>query len=206
MTLCFLKCVQVIVAIREPSDKRAKLHTVAANNNKRLIYYYLFAPGLRSRRFLGGVGFVRTLEVGVGFFYPKWIIFYIAHLFWNSYWNTESCCVPRFSLIVSCYKIVDSQTSFILCYGVGNFVRVGHFTSDSVPLVRTTYTVYMCCFSRTSRSWCIAHSTPRLPSGCNAGNAGETQCLTSSSAFQKLLFLISKVLRQFSDRFYCVIS
>jgi len=157
-------------------------------------------------RFLGGVGFVRTLEVGVGFFYPKWIIFYIAHLFWNSYWNTESCCVPRFSLIVSCYKIVDSQTSFILCYGVGNFVRVGHFTSDSVPLVRTTYTVYMCCFSRTSRSWCIAHSTPRLPSGCNAGNAGEAQCLTSSSAFQKLLFLISKVLRQFSDRFYCVIS
>jgi len=24
-------------------------------------------------------------------------------------------CVPRFPLIASCYKIVDSQTSFMLC-------------------------------------------------------------------------------------------
>jgi len=29
--------------------------------------------------------------------------------------ENENCCVPRFPLIASCYKIVDSQTSFILC-------------------------------------------------------------------------------------------
>jgi len=27
----------------------------------------------------------------------------------------NSCCVPRFPLIASCYKFVDSQTSFTLC-------------------------------------------------------------------------------------------
>jgi len=27
----------------------------------------------------------------------------------------NSCCVPRFPLIASCYKIVDFQTSFKLC-------------------------------------------------------------------------------------------
>jgi len=27
----------------------------------------------------------------------------------------NSCCVPRFPLIASCYKIVDSRTSFTLC-------------------------------------------------------------------------------------------
>jgi len=27
----------------------------------------------------------------------------------------NSCCVPRFPLIVSCYKIVDNQTFFTLC-------------------------------------------------------------------------------------------
>jgi len=39
----------------------------------------------------------------------------------------NSCCVPQFPLIASCYKIVDSQTSFKLCEGVRNFgkVRVG---------------------------------------------------------------------------------
>ena len=53
----------------------------------------------------------------------------------------NSCCVPRFPLSVSCYKIVNSQTSVTFCYGVGNFgkvgagVRVGHFISDSVTLI-----------------------------------------------------------------------
>jgi len=27
----------------------------------------------------------------------------------------HSCCVPRFSLIATCYKIVESQTSFMFC-------------------------------------------------------------------------------------------
>jgi len=27
----------------------------------------------------------------------------------------NSCSVPQFPLIASCYKIVDSQTSFTLC-------------------------------------------------------------------------------------------
>jgi len=43
------------------------------------------APGRRSRRFLGGVGFVRTL--GVGFFVrlqrSNWIMFYITLLSWE---------------------------------------------------------------------------------------------------------------------------
>jgi len=35
----------------------------------------------------------------------------------------DSCCVPRFPLIASCYKIVDSQTLFTLRYGVGSRSR-----------------------------------------------------------------------------------
>jgi len=39
----------------------------------------------------------------------------------------NSCCAPRFPLIASCCKIVDSQISFTLCWGdgVGNFRNVG---------------------------------------------------------------------------------
>jgi len=58
------------------------------------------------------------------------------------------CCVLRFPLIVSCYKIVDSQTSSMGVEnfgmsGVGSFykvgvgVGVGHFTSDSATLLQT---------------------------------------------------------------------
>jgi len=84
----------------------------------------------RSRRFLGGLrgGFLRTLGVGVGFFVrlrkSNWIISYITLLtwefllkwysfFWNFYWNREFL-LPLFPLIASCYKIVDSPTSFTL--------------------------------------------------------------------------------------------
>jgi len=34
----------------------------------------------------------------------------------------NSSCAPRFSLIVSCYKIFGRQTSFTLCWGVGEFM------------------------------------------------------------------------------------
>jgi len=60
-------------------------------------------------------------------------ILYIALLGWNpnscllkwykflltfSIETENSCCVPRFPLIPSCYKIVDSQASFTLCQEV----------------------------------------------------------------------------------------
>jgi len=75
----------------------------------------------------------------------------------------NSCCVPRFPLIASCYKIHDSQTSFTLCQGVedenfgkvgvgvsiGNFGKVGvgnrHFTSDSATLLATLTVVSLTC-------------------------------------------------------------
>jgi len=84
----------------------------------------------RSRRFLGGVRFLRTLRVGVGLFYATPTVrlnhfLHCTHKFgiltracWNdaisleTFVETEnSCCVPRFPLIASCYKIVDSQSS-----------------------------------------------------------------------------------------------
>jgi len=34
--------------------------------------------------------------------------------------ETELCCASRFPLIASCYKILESQTSFTLCLGNGN--------------------------------------------------------------------------------------
>jgi len=82
---------------------------------------------------LGGarVGFLRTLGVGVGIFYPTPTQQVQLNQFLHrtpesgistrAYWNgtfsfeifTEAekfCCVPRFPLIASCYKIFDSQT------------------------------------------------------------------------------------------------
>ena len=91
--------------------------------------------GLRSqcRRFSGGVGLLTTVGVDVegGFFVRlrKSIrsYFYITLLSWEFllkwytsfeiYVETEnSCWVPLFPLIASCYKIVNSQTSFTLQY------------------------------------------------------------------------------------------
>jgi len=67
---------------------------------------------------------------------------------WNSTVSFEifmkaenSCCVPRFPPIASCYNIVDSQTSVTLCYGVGvgnlerSELESDIFTSDSATLV-----------------------------------------------------------------------
>jgi len=48
----------------------------------------------------------------------------LTRVFWNgtisfeTFIETEnSCCVPRFPLIASCYKIVDSQTSSLCVKG-----------------------------------------------------------------------------------------
>jgi len=46
----------------------------------------------------------------------------------------NSCCVPRPPLIISCFKIVDSQTSFTLCFGVSvEVVKFGKLESDILP-------------------------------------------------------------------------
>jgi len=102
-----------------------------------------------SRRFLGavGVGFLRTLEVGVGvgvgFFYPtptlEVQLNHFVHRIPKLGIPTRACwngaiSFQTFIEAASCYKIVDSQTSFTLCQGVavGDFgkVGVGHFTSE----------------------------------------------------------------------------
>ena len=81
--------------------------------------FVLLLPGLRSRRFLGGVEefFVRLRKFNS-------VNFYITLINWAC-WNgaisyetfveTEnSCCVPRFLLNASCYKTLDRQTSLTL--------------------------------------------------------------------------------------------
>jgi len=83
----------------------------------------------RSRRYLGGVGVIFLTTVGVGFLsdpgspiesflhhtpklgIPVEMVKFLLKLTETG----NSCCVPRFSLIASGYKIVDSQTSFELC-------------------------------------------------------------------------------------------
>jgi len=78
---------------------------------------------------LGGVRFLATLGVGVGFFCPTpkgQLDNFLHHIlklgfpvemvqFLIKLVETDnSCCVPRFPLSVRCYKILDSQTSFTL--------------------------------------------------------------------------------------------
>jgi len=75
---------------------------------------------------LGGVGFQRTVDVGVGVGFcptptPEIQLDHFLHYTPNlgisaeTYVETEnSCCAPRFPLIASCCKIFDSQTSFNL--------------------------------------------------------------------------------------------
>jgi len=104
--------------------------------------YLFFLPGLRSRRFSGGVGIRRTLRVGIVYPIAEVQSNYFLHctpkleILTRACWNgtisyetfieTEnSCCAQRFPLIDSRYKIVDSQASFTLCQGVGNFGKVG---------------------------------------------------------------------------------
>ena len=87
----------------------------------------------KSRGFLGGVGFLTTLEVGFFQPTPEVQLNHLLHrtsnlgILTRTCWNgrtsfetfneTEnSCCAPRFPLIGTgiCYKIDDSQTSFTL--------------------------------------------------------------------------------------------
>jgi len=106
------------------------------------------------RRCLGGVRVILfyptpTLEVQWKFQLRLWKNHFLhrtpklrilTRACWNStisfetFIETEnSCCAPRFQLIASSYKIVDSQTSFMLCWGVGvgNF---GRLVPDILPL------------------------------------------------------------------------
>jgi len=58
-------------------------------------------------------------------------------IFFETFTDTEnSYCAPRFPLIVSCYRIVDSQTSFTLRSRSRKIWKpgVGHFTSDAATL------------------------------------------------------------------------
>ena len=82
--------------------------------------------GLRNRRFLDRVGFLTTLGVGFIYLTPELQLNHFLHhtlpnscllkndtISFETFMETEnSCCVPRFPLIASCYRIVDSQTSF----------------------------------------------------------------------------------------------
>ena len=86
----------------------------------------LSKPGLRSRRFLGGVGFLNTLGVGFScptpdvqldhFFYItllKWVFLWKWYnFFWNFYWNRD------FLLCTTISIDFNSQVSFL--YGVGS--------------------------------------------------------------------------------------
>ena len=82
---------------------------------------------VKSPRFLGGVGFLTTLEIGVGFFVrlrmSDWIIFYMTLLNWqfllqwynffgNFCWNSD------FLLCTTISIGFNNQTSFLLCWGV----------------------------------------------------------------------------------------
>ena len=58
----------------------------------------------------------RTLKVRN----PNLYLLRFYNIFRNFIERESSCCAPRFPLIASCYKIVDSQTSFTLCEGVGS--------------------------------------------------------------------------------------
>jgi len=107
------------------------------------IQYNLFRAGLRCRRFLGGVGFLTNLRVGVVFFVQfrmsSWIMFYITLLNWNSCWNCTicfktfvetkiSCCVSQFPLILTVnfhsFYVKESEILERSEPGVGNFGKV----------------------------------------------------------------------------------
>ena len=110
------------------------------NEQHKIFYYYRFIlkkesvikpetqllRGLRNRRFLDRVGFLTTLGVGFIYLTPELQLNHFLHrplpnscllkngtISFETFMETEnSCCVPRFPLIASCYRIVDSQTSF----------------------------------------------------------------------------------------------
>ena len=132
-------------------------------------FKYVWAAGLRSLRFLVGVGFLTTLGVGVGFFCPTpaYLVrsFFTSHswirnscgngtISFETFVETEiSCSVPRFPLIstVKFHSLYVKESES----GVENFgkVRVGYFTSDSATLLsRLKYQAQLRCIKATNPS------------------------------------------------------
>ena len=85
-------------------------------------FQFVCEPGLWSRRFLGGVGFLTTLWVGVGFFYRlrmyNWIVFYITLLNWEFLLHGTS----SFETFV--------ETDFLLC----TTISIDFNSRISIPL------------------------------------------------------------------------
>ena len=148
---------------------RMQRHGPGANKNK--LVSHNCVTGLRSRSqssvFLCGVGvgFLKTLRVGVGFSYPTLTLsvpiksFFTPHsyvrnpnssllkwhnFFWNFCWNRA------FLLSTTISIDFNIQTSFPLCWGVGvgNFgkvvIGVRHFTSDSATLLHKQNSRHVC--------------------------------------------------------------
>jgi len=79
----------------------------------------------RSRKSWGGVGFLRSLGFGVGVlsdsggpiesFYTCTPKFELVQFLLKLLLKQNFCCAPRFPLRAVCHKIVDNQTSFMLC-------------------------------------------------------------------------------------------
>ena len=124
--------------------------------------------GAKNRSFLGGVGvgLLRTLVVGIGYFIrlrKSNLFTFTSHssgisveMDFKTFIETEnSFCIPRLALIASCYKLLTAKLHLRYVKesgaGVGNFVKVGnfrkiqvgvdvgvgHFTSDATSLVLT---------------------------------------------------------------------
>jgi len=95
--------------------------------------YTWVLSGLRSRRFLGGVGFLRTLGVQLNnFLHRKFFTSHKLGILTRACWNCticfetfietdNSCCCTTISIIVSRYKTANSQISLMLCEGVRKF-------------------------------------------------------------------------------------
>ena len=133
------------------------------------IHGYYVKSGLRSRRFLGGVGFLRTLGVQQNnFLHRKFFTSHKLGILTRACWNgticfetfietDNSCCCTTISIIVSRYKTANRQISLMLCEGVRNFGKtgvgkfwklgVGHFTSNTATLFETLLflTRVVCC-------------------------------------------------------------
>jgi len=78
---------------------------------------YQGCGAVRSLRCLGGIGFLTTLRVGVGFFCSTWLIFYITLLSWefllkwyNFLWNF---CWNREFLLCTTISIESVATKFL---------------------------------------------------------------------------------------------
>ena len=171
--------------------------------------YLFFLPGLRSRRFSGGVGIRRTLRVGIVYPIAEVQSNYFLHctpkleILTRACWNgtisyetfieTEnSCCAQRFPLIDSRYKIVDSQASFTYVKESEILERLesGHFTYGTTTLITTSVGIFpgaaasKCC---TSFSGCWR---------CNANGGSRNSTLSAllvCAGWASILHLLSEM-------------